>query len=123
MSKTLVVVLGHGSRREEGRAAIVEIARNYQVKHQEYIVKHAFMEFTMPDLNAAVEEACEEAMIQVVIVMPLFLALGNHVLRDLPQEMTALQEKYPDKVFYMTDPIGSDPILSDIIDARVNTVI
>ncbi len=117
----LVVILGHGSRRESGRTPVIETAERYQERHPEYVVRPAFMEFVQPDLTAAVEIALEEQpTFRQVIVVPLFLAAGNHVVRHMPETIAALRQAHPNIAFYLADPLGADPLLCDIVEKRVN---
>ena len=55
-----------------------------------------------------------------VTVVPLFLSFGHHIATDLPHRMENLAEKYPQVTFVTSEPIGADPLLCDIIQARLD---
>ncbi len=119
----LVVILGHGSRRPEGQLAITETAEQYRERHPEYLVRHAFIEFAMPTLADCVEEAVATHDVQEIYVMPLFLALGNHCAKHIPEQMQELQVRFPDRRFRLAQPLGADPLLCDIIENRIGELL
>lgn len=121
--KPLIVILGHGSRRPEGLLAITKTAEQYRQRHPEYLVRHAFVEFAEPTLSACVAEAVTKHDVQDIFVMPLFLALGNHCTKHIPEQMEALQARFPNRRFHLAKPLGADPLLCDIIENRIGEVL
>ncbi len=114
-----VVVLGHGSRYQAGLSVITETAARYQSQHPELAVVPAFIELAAPSLEESVEALVREGHKQVTVV-PLFLSFGHHIATDLPHRMDELGRLYPEVRFVTTEPIGADPLLCDIIQARLN---
>ena len=110
-NKQGVVVLGHGSRHQAGLAVITETAARYQSQHPELKVVPAFIELA----TMLIEDGYTK-----VTVVPLFLSFGHHIATDLPHRMENLAEKYPQVTFVTTEPIGADPLLCDIIQARLD---
>jgi precorrin-8X/cobalt-precorrin-8 methylmutase len=59
-----------------------------------------------------------------VVVMPLLLFSGNHVLKDIPEEIDIERKKFPDVEFCYAKNIGADEriamIVSDRVDESVN---
>ena len=68
--------------------------------------------FRRQDSGSAVIEAC--------IVVPLFLSFGHHIAKDLPARMAAFASAHPDVNLITTAPIGADPLLCEIIQARID---
>lgn len=118
-NKQGVVVLGHGSRYQAGLSVITETAARFQFQHPEMKVVPAFIELASPRLEDSVVALVEEGFGKVTVV-PLFLSFGHHIATDLPQRMVALEEKFPHVTFVTTEPIGADPLLCDIIQARLD---
>lgn len=115
-----VIILGHGSRYSEGQRVIKETAVRYQKQHPHLFVRPAFVEMAQPQLEDAVAELVAEGMRQIVVV-PLFLSFGHHIANDLPARMKVLQAKYYSVKFVTTAPIGADPLLCDIVQARIES--
>ncbi len=118
-NKQGVVVLGHGSRHQAGLAVITETAARYQSQHPELKVVPAFIELAAPSLEDSATMLIEDGHTKVTVV-PLFLSFGHHIATDLPHRMENLAEKYPQVTFVTTEPIGADPLLCDIIQARLD---
>ncbi|GJQ57769.1 MAG: hypothetical protein D8M57_00825 [Candidatus Scalindua sp. AMX11] len=53
----------------------------------------------------------------------LFLFSGNHVLKDIPNEIQEEGTKYPDVEFYYSKNIGVDFRIAQIVADRVDTAI
>ena len=104
-NKQGVVVLGHGSRHQAGLAVITETAARYQSQHPELKVVPAFIELAAPSLEDSATMLIENGYTKVTVV---------------PHRMENLAEKYPQVTFVTTEPIGADPLLCDIIQARLD---
>ncbi|MEE0434537.1 MAG: CbiX/SirB N-terminal domain-containing protein [Peptococcaceae bacterium] len=115
-----VIILGHGSRYPEGRRVIEETVARYQKKHPQFLVRPAFVEMAQPQLEEAVAALVSEGVGQIVVV-PLFLSFGHHIAEDLPTRMNVLQEAHHSVKFITTAPIGADPLLCDIVQARIES--
>lgn len=116
--RTGVVVLGHGSRYPQGLAVIAETAARYQTAHPEYVVRYGFVEIAAPRLEDVLEAMIVEGL-QKILVVPLFLSFGHHIARDLPARMAVMAERHPNVNLITTGPIGADPLLCEIIQARI----
>lgn len=113
-----VIILGHGSRYPQGRDVIVQTAERYQKQHPESIVRYGFVEMSEPRLETVLDELVSEKL-KKIIVVPLFLAFGHHIAKDLPERMQQAAERHPNVNLITTQPIGADPLLCDIIQARI----
>lgn len=115
-----VVVLGHGTRYQKGREVIVQTAARYQKQHPAFVVRYGFVEMAEPRLEEALAELVSEGL-QKIIVVPLFLSFGHHIAKDLPERIAHFIAAHPDVNLITTEPIGADPLLCDIIEARIQT--
>lgn len=118
MHKEAIVILGHGSIRPEGQAVIYKTADNYRAKHPNKCVRYAFIEVASPSLEEAIAELISEGK-EKITVMPLFLSFGHHIKEELPKRMAKIAAENVNVQLITTEPIGADPILCDIIDARL----
>ena len=56
----------------------------------------AFLEFASPSRENTLVELFNEKVAEV-IVLPYFLSAGNHVVRDIPEEISKVLAQWPDK--------------------------
>ena len=56
------------------------------------------------------EEAVRDG-VQQLKILPLFMAGGAHVDRDIPEQVTAVQERFPSLDLSVLPPIGEHPRL------------
>jgi sirohydrochlorin ferrochelatase len=115
--KTAVILLGHGSQAQCGNEALSEVAR-LVAEREGMEVAYAYLQFCSPTLPEAARKEVEGGADRVIIV-PYFLYLGNHVGRDIPEELGRLKETYPDVEFVMTDHLGAHPKLAEIVIERI----
>lgn len=116
--RTGVLILGHGSRYPEGLQVITKTAARYQDAHPELVIGHGFVEMAHPQLEESVQSLAEAGM-ATIIVVPLFLSFGHHIAEDLPDRMAKLEAVFPAVKFITTAPIGADPLLCEIVQARI----
>ena len=115
--KTAVILLGHGSQAEDGNTALAEIAA--LVKEQgELEVRHAYLQFCKPTLADAFEDAARGGADRI-IVAPYFLYMGNHVSRDIPEELERLKAAHPDVTVVLAEHLGAHPKLAEIVVERI----
>jgi sirohydrochlorin cobaltochelatase len=93
-----------------------------KAKHAGYIVKCGFMNMNKPTIKESLD-AFRQEPIDALVVVPLFLAKGVHIEKDIPGEI-GLPEGVKKGVFTLNgktiplvyaDPIGSDPLLADLM--------
>lgn len=122
MSRKGILLVGHGSKLPYNKELVEETASLISRKHPDFIVKCGFMNMNKPSIEDSMNEFKSEA-IDVLVVVPLFLAKGVHILKDIP-EVIGLGEGETRGVFSLNgksvpllyaDPIGSDPMLADLM--------
>ena len=120
MKKIHTIVLGHGSKNKDtvGEKTIVR----YQMLYPEESVSYAFVEFSAPLLEEAVEDLMATEKIETLVIVPLFLSIGNHLTSHLPKRIETLKKKFPDVVFKLARHIGADPLICTIIKVRSDEV-
>lgn len=117
--KTGIVVLGHGSRFPQGREVVAKTAERYQAQHPTLVVRWGFVEMAEPQLEDVLAALVQEGMTKIIVV-PLFLSFGHHIAEDLPRRVAAAAKRYPNVNLITTGHIGADPMLCDIIQARID---
>lgn len=122
MSMKGMLLVGHGSKLPHNKALIETTAEHIREKSDEFIVKSGFMSINEPSVEEKLEEFRKED-IDVLVVVPLFLAKGIHINRDIPA-ILGLGEGERRGTFQLNgktvplvyaDPIGSDPLLAELM--------
>lgn len=122
MSKTGLLLVGHGSKLPFNKELVENTAGLIAKKHPEYIVRCGFMNMNSPSIGEAMSSFQGEP-IDSLVVVPLFLAKGVHILKDIP-EAIGLDEGKNTGTFSLNgktvpllyaDPIGSDPLLAELM--------
>jgi len=109
-----LVLLDHGSRHAEAHAHLEALAEQLRRSRPELRLYVAHMELAEPSLAAAVARCAHDGM-QKVDVLPLFLAPGRHLTRDLPEQIAAAKAEHPTLEITLLDAIGARPELADWI--------
>lgn len=119
--KTAVILLGHGSRAEEGNTALAEVAGLVHTLGGVEAMP-AYLQFCSPSLPEAVESEIKSGAEKVVIV-PYFLYSGNHVMKDIPEELDAIRAKHPKVEITMTEHLGAHEKLARIVLERLEGIL
>ena len=79
-----LILIGHGSKLPYSKDVVSKIAEKIKKKNIYPIVEVGMMEFNEPTITQAVKKAIENGA-KKIIVVPVFLAHGNHTKRDIPK--------------------------------------
>jgi sirohydrochlorin cobaltochelatase len=109
---TGLVLFGHGARDPRWRDTLDALAARVGERAPGVPVRAAFLEFMQPDLAQAVGELVAAGVSQVVVA-PVFLAAGGHVLRDLPDRLAAIAAAHPGLAIRVEPALGSLPAVID----------
>ncbi len=120
--KTGVVVLAHGSKVKSGNEGLFKIVEMLRAMGKWDMVEAGFLQLAKPGLTEAVEDIVGKGAKRVV-VMPLLLFSGNHVLKDIPEEIEKEQKKYPDVEFCYAKNIGADERIAQITGERIEDAV
>lgn len=122
MSKTGILLVGHGSKKEYNKDLITKTADIIAQKHPEYIVRCGFMEFNQPTIKESLDMFRNDDVDSIAVV-PLFLARGVHIDEDIPG-ILGLASGQKRGLFPLTnkevplvyaDPIGPNPLLAELM--------
>lgn len=109
--RTLTILLAHGSSDPAwGETFAVMTA---PVTRQYSNARLAFMELSSPTLDDVAEQAAEQGFEQI-IVLPLFLATGRHLKKDIPDMLKNIEGRLGLRT-QLLPPIGQHPALGSAI--------
>jgi sirohydrochlorin cobaltochelatase len=102
---TATVLFAHGSRDPAWRAPIEAVAARMRELSPGVRVMCAYLEYTSPTLQDAVD-ALRAAGATSVAIWPMFLGTGRHAREDLPQLVDELRAAHPGVVFTLHPAIA-----------------
>ena len=79
-----LVLVGHGSRLPYSKEVVSKIAEKIRERNIYPIVEIGMMEFNEPTISQAIKKVIEKGAKRIIVV-PVFLAHGNHTKRDIPK--------------------------------------
>ncbi len=115
---TGIILVDHGSKRPEANAMLDEVARHFEEATGAKIVEPAHMELAEPTIAEAFARCVDRGARQVVI-HPYFLSPGRHSTTDIPRMAAEAAAGFPDIAYTVTEPLGIDPRMNDIILRRI----
>jgi sirohydrochlorin ferrochelatase len=113
-----VILVDHGSRRDESNAMLLEVVRNFAEATGLSIVEPAHMELAEPSIATAFAR-CVERGARAVVVFPYFLMPGRHWHDDIPRLAAASARQHPGVRYLVTAPFGLHPLMSEVIRQRI----
>jgi ligand-binding SRPBCC domain-containing protein len=112
-----LVLIALGSRDPSWRRTFDELCRDLGGDEAGQGVRLAFLQFDRPTLAEAVED-CAAAGAKKIRVLPLFLATGGHVNREIPAAVEEIRTARPDLELDLLPSLGEHP---RILDALADT--
>jgi sirohydrochlorin ferrochelatase len=113
-----VILVDHGSRREESNAMLLDVVRNFAEATRLAIVEPAHMELAEPSIATAFSR-CVERGARTVVVFPYFLSPGRHWDEDIPRLAAAAAREHPGVRYLVTAPFGLHPLMAEVIRQRI----
>ena len=122
MTTEAVVLFGHGARDPRWARPFERIRDRMRAALPQRTVELAFLEFMSPDLPTAIDRLVGQGA-RRVLLLPLFLGAGGHVLKDLPRLLEAARARHPQLTIDAVRALGEhDAVLDAIADGCVDIV-
>lgn len=116
--KQAVILLGHGSIREQANVEVRSMWRMLAQQLPELQISGSFVEVAEPTLEQEIGRLAAQGVERIVIV-PMFLTRGNHLSNGIPRILDAMRERYSHIQIELTRHLGVDPLLAEIIKNRL----
>ena len=116
--KRALLIVDHGSCREESNDLLKKIAEMMQDRFGLSIVHYAHMELGRPTIQQGFD-ACVADGAEEVIVHPYFLGPGGHVTTDIPAHVKQAANRHPGIAFRITEPLGIHTKIGEVILERI----
>ena len=113
-----IVLFAHGSRDPEWASPIRRVGALVRSRSPELRVELAFLEFIAPNLRDCVELLVAEGF-ERIVVLPMFIAQGGHLKRDVPLLLEELRALHPQTCFEQADAVGEAETIVQAMAAHV----
>ncbi len=113
-----IILVDHGSRRDEANALLDQVVELVRKSAGVQIVEAAHMELAPPTLSEAFA-ACVKQGATHVAIHPYFLAPGRHSTEDIPAMAAEAAAAWPDVPYTVSEPLGLDARLGEVIADRI----
>lgn len=114
-----VIIVDHGSRRDESNLMLNEFVDMFRERTKYPIVEPAHMELAEPSIKDAFD-LCVQQGAKRVIVSPFFLSPGRHWNKDIPSLTAEAAKEHPGVSYIVTAPLGLHELLVDVVNDRIN---
>jgi len=107
---TALILFAHGAREPEWAEPMRRVQAAIRQQQPDVPVELAFLEFmapTLPDCIAALVASGARK----IVVMPMFIARGGHLKRDVPELLEKLRSAHPEVQFSLGGVIGEQEIV------------
>jgi sirohydrochlorin cobaltochelatase len=102
-----LILFAHGARDPAWAEPVRRVQAAVRALDPAVRVEVAFLEFMAPTLADCGAALAREGIRQIV-VLPMFIAQGGHLKREVPEILAALQAGYPDVDFRLATAIGEN---------------
>ncbi|WP_295002880.1 CbiX/SirB N-terminal domain-containing protein [uncultured Dechloromonas sp.] len=103
---TALILFAHGARDPEWADPMRRVQAAVRQLQPATRVELAFLEFIAPTLGDCIAGLIGDG-VEKIVVMPMFIARGGHLKRDVPDLLAALRLAHPGVEFVLGDAIGA----------------
>lgn len=116
MTGTSLIIIAHGSRRQQSNDEVRQLALQIEQRaHERFTsVRCAYLELADPDIPTAIEQAIATGGSELHLV-PYFLSAGRHVAHDIPEIVEQKRQQHPDINIHLDDHLGSAPGMAQLV--------
>ncbi|WP_042363852.1 sirohydrochlorin chelatase, partial [Streptacidiphilus neutrinimicus] len=115
MTSPALLLVGHGTRDEDGAEAFREFVELLKARLPETPVGGGFIELSPPPLADAVAELVEQGARRFAAV-PLVLVSAGHAKGDIPAALVRERERHAGTSFRYGRPLGPHPSLLTVLE-------
>ncbi|HVF27802.1 MAG TPA: uroporphyrinogen-III C-methyltransferase [Pyrinomonadaceae bacterium] len=105
-----VLVVGHGSRREEANEDVRRVAEKIAKRGNYPLVGAAFLEITSPNISEGFTQLVERGA-RHITVHPYFLSPGRHTRGDIPVEVRDAAAEHDGVSYTITEPLTAHDLV------------
>jgi sirohydrochlorin cobaltochelatase len=118
MSNIALVLFAHGARDPEWASPMRRVCAAVRAQAPDLRVELAFLEFMAPNLRDSVESLVGDGF-ERIVVLPMFIAQGGHLKRDVPLLLEELRQLHPQTRFELASAVGEAEAVVQAMAAHV----
>jgi len=107
---TALILFAHGARDPEWADPLRRVQAAIRQRATGMAVELAFLEFMAPNLHDCAA-ALVAGGVTKIVVMPMFIAQGGHLKREVPEMLDRLRSTWPEVQFSLCGAIGENEIV------------
>lgn len=104
---TALILFAHGARDPEWASPMRRVQAAIRQRVVGVPVELAFLEFIAPSLPDCAAQLVGQGA-QKIVVLPMFIARGGHLKKEVPEMLEILRSTYPDVAFVLGGVIGEN---------------
>jgi sirohydrochlorin cobaltochelatase len=108
-----LLMIGHGTRDEEGRQAFLDFAQAYHALDRSRPVIPCFLELTGPTIQEGIDRCVEQGYTEIS-ALPVLLFAARHNKFDVTNELDRARARHPQLKFYYGRHFGITPGILDL---------
>ncbi|GAB1544507.1 sirohydrochlorin chelatase [Scytonema sp. NUACC21] len=113
-----LLMVGHGTRDEEGRQALLDFAVAYQALDRSRPVLPCFLELTTPSIQEGIDQCVAQGYTELT-VLPILLFAARHNKFDVTNELDRAKSRYPQLKFHYGRHFGITPKIIELWRSRL----
>jgi sirohydrochlorin cobaltochelatase len=111
--KRPLLMIGHGTKDEEGRQSFIDFANAYQALDSSRPVVPCFLELTSPTIQEGVDRCVEQGYTELS-ALPILLFAARHNKFDVTNELDRARARHPQVRFHYGRHFGITPGILDL---------
>jgi sirohydrochlorin cobaltochelatase len=113
-----LLIIGHGTKDEDGRQTFIDFANVYQALDRSRPVIPCFLELTTPTIQEGVDYCVSQGYTEISAI-PLLLFAARHNKFDVTNELDRARLQHPQVKFHYGRHLGITPSLLDLWRGRL----
>ena len=118
MTKTGIMICGHGSRAKSAEEEFALLAKGLRARFPDTPVEYGFLEYSAPNIHMGLD-ALRDAGVTEIVAVPGMLFAATHAKNDIPSVLTTYQEKNPGLTVRYGRELGLHPQMIAAFEARI----
>ncbi|MDP2794682.1 MAG: CbiX/SirB N-terminal domain-containing protein [Sulfurisoma sp.] len=107
-----IILFGHGARNPDWAQPFHRIRASMERQQPGALIELGFLELMRPTLDEAIDSLAARGVTEISIV-PIFMAAGSHVRKDLPLLVGAALDRHPNLAVDIVAPVGEADYVID----------
>ncbi|NOZ11043.1 MAG: cobalamin biosynthesis protein CbiX [Gammaproteobacteria bacterium] len=111
-----LLLIAHGSRRQQSNDEVRDLTQQLTAAAQGHFdqVSCAFLELSAPSIPEGIDSAARQGA-HSIIVLPYFLAAGQHVGTEIPKIIASAHQRHPQVTITLLPHLGASKAMPSLL--------